>query len=102
MEAETPKPKELPYVDRVDVVEAFSDQVRLIHFDGYSVRIEFAVARPRITGPNQSKSILYPVARIALSPLAAAVLGDQLAAVISQLQQQGVLKRLAPSSSKKQ
>jgi len=100
MEIETPK--ELPYVDRIDLAEVFADQIRLIHFDGYSVRIEFAVARPRTVGPNQAESTVYPAARLVLSPMAAATLSQQLSALLSMLEQKELLKRLAPSSAKKQ
>jgi hypothetical protein len=57
---EIESPKELPYVDRIDLAEVFADQIRLIHFDGHSVRIEFAVARPRTVGPNQAESTDHP------------------------------------------
>jgi len=46
---------EMPYVDRPEVQEVYADQVRLIHFDGYSVRLEFAVVRPRIAGPDRAE-----------------------------------------------
>ncbi|HUE09332.1 MAG TPA: hypothetical protein VMQ54_00265 [Steroidobacteraceae bacterium] len=100
MEIETAK--ELPYVDRPDVVEAFSDHIRLTQFDGYSVRIEFAVSRPHVVGQNQSQLTIYPAARLALSPMAAMTLRDQLVALISAIETQGLLKRVAPSSGKKQ
>jgi hypothetical protein len=77
-------------------------RVLMIHFDGYSVRIEFAVARARTVGPNQAESTVYPAARLVLSPMAAATLSQQLSALLSMLEQKELLKRLAPSSAKKQ
>jgi hypothetical protein len=50
---------DMPYVDRPELQEVFADQVRLIHFDGYSVRLEFAVVRPRVAGrtvPRQAST----------------------------------------------
>jgi len=99
---ENEQPKEYPYVDRLDVAEVFADQIRFVHFDGYSVRIEFAVVRPHMIGPNQAESTVHPAARIALSPLAAVVLHQQLSSLVSTLEKQGVLKRIAPSSGTKQ
>jgi hypothetical protein len=100
MEAE--KPKQLPYVDRVDVSEVFSDQIRLTHWHGHSVRVEFAVGRPSVTGPNQSEMTIYPVARLVLSPKAAIALHHQLSTVVAALKKQGIVKQLAPSSGTKQ
>ena len=57
---------ETPYVDRPEVQEVYADQVRLIHFDGYSVRIEFAVLRPAVAGPDRATASIYPSARLAL------------------------------------
>src|SRR5271170_8001575 len=94
------QPPELPYVDRIEVAEAFADQIRLTHFDGYTVRLEFAVTRPHLTGRNQAESTLYPIARIALSPMAAVALNQQLTVLVSLLEKQGLLKRIAPSSGK--
>jgi hypothetical protein len=93
---------DLPYVDVPTLAETVADQVRMVHFDGYSVRLELAVARPYVTGPNQSSQALYPCARIVLSPISAAVLHEQLGALLSVLEQQGTLKRMAPTSGKKQ
>jgi hypothetical protein len=93
---------ELPYVDRPEVQEIYADQIRLTHFDGYSVRLEFAVVRPALAGPNLAASTLYPVARLALSPHAALNLKEQLDQLVSLLEQQGVLRRLSPSTTSKQ
>lgn len=93
---------ELPYLDRPEIQEVFADQIRLTHFDGYSVRLEFAVIRPHITGQNRAESRVYPAARIVLSPHAAISLKEQLDQLMAMLEQQGVLRRTAPSSPIKQ
>jgi hypothetical protein len=100
MEVETPK--ESPYVDRPEIVEVFSDQIRLTHFDGHTVRIEFAVKRPHLVAANQAELTTYPAARLVISPMAAVALRDQLIALVSMLETQGILKRLGPSPGTKQ
>ena len=93
---------ELPYVDRREIQEIFADQIRLIHFDGYSVRLEFTVVRPRLAGPNRAEASIYPAARLALSPHAAISLKEQLDQLVTSLEQQGVLRRIAPSTTSRQ
>ncbi len=93
---------EIPYVDRPEVQEIYADQVRLIHFDGYSVRLEFAVVRPRVAGPDRAEASIYPTARLALPPHAAISLKEQLDQLVAKLQEQGILRRVAPSTSSRQ
>ena len=92
----------MPYADRPEVREIFADQVRLTHFDGYSVRLEFAVVRPHLAGQDRAESTLVPAARLVLSPHAAIGLRDQLVQLLATLEQQGVLRRVAPASSSRQ
>jgi hypothetical protein len=54
---------ELPYVDRPELQEIYADQIRLTHFDGYCVRLEFAVSRPHLHAHNRPESRVYPAAR---------------------------------------
>jgi hypothetical protein len=93
---------EVPYVDRPEVQEVYADQVRLIHFDGYSVRLEFTVLRPRVAGPDRAEAIVYPAARLALPPHAAINLKEQLDQLVAKLEEQGVLRRIAPSTTSRQ
>ncbi len=93
---------EMPYVDRPEVQEVYADQVRLIHFDGYSVRIEFAVVRPAVAGPDRATASIYPTARLALPPHAAISLKEQLDQLVAKLEEQGVLRRIAPSTTSRQ
>jgi hypothetical protein len=95
-------PASLPYADRPEVSEIFADQVRLTHFDGYSVRLEFAVVRPHLSGPDRADATLVPAARLVLTPHAAIGLKDQLVQLVATLEQQGVLRRVAPASSSRQ
>ena len=94
---ELEKSKELPYVDRIDIEEVFADQIRFVQFDGYSVRIEFAVTRPHVTGQNQAESTLYPAARLVLVHTAVRVAprGDPAAAELPALWA-ALVARLAP------
>lgn len=92
----------MPYADRPEVGEIFADQIRLTHFDGYSVRLEFAVVRPHLAGQDRAETTLVPAARLVLSPHAAIGLRDQLVQLLATLEQQGVLRRVAPASSSRQ
>jgi len=93
---------DVPYVDRPEIQEIYADQVRLIHFDGYSVRLEFAVTRPRVAGPDRAEASVYPTARLALPPHAAINLKEQLDQLVAKLEEQGVLRRIAPSTTSRQ
>ncbi len=95
-------PTSLPYADRPEVREIFADQIRLTHFDGYSVRLEFAVVRPHLAGQDRAEATLVPAARLVLSPHAAIGLKDQLVQLLATLEQQGVLRRVAPASNSRQ
>lgn len=93
---------EAPYLDRPEVAETYADQVRLIHFDGQTVRIEFTVARPTLAAPDRAGIELRPAARLVLAPLAAVALHEQLTRLVAALEQSGVIKRLAPVSVTRQ
>jgi len=89
---------ELPYTDRPEVAETYADQVRLIHFDGQTVRLEFAVSRPMLAGPNRAVVGLVPSARLVLTPFAAVALHEQLTRLVAVLEKSGVIQRLPPVS----
>jgi hypothetical protein len=91
-----------PYLDRPEVQEIYADQIRLTHFDGYAVRLEFAVVRPHLSGQNSAQTCTHPAARLVLPPHAAINLKEQLDQLLALLEQQGVLRRTAPSSAVKQ
>jgi len=93
---------EPPYLDRPEVVETYADQVRLIHFDGQTVRIEFTVTRPTLAGPNQAAIEVRPSARLVLTPLAAVTLQEQLTRLVAALEDGGVIKRVTPVSVTRQ
>ncbi len=93
---------EPPYVDRPEVAETYADQVRLIHFDGQTIRIELTVARPTLAGPDRAAIELRPAARLVLTPLAAVTLQEQLTRLIAALEDSGVIKRVAPVSVTRQ
>lgn len=93
---------EPPYVDRPEVAETYADQVRLIHFDGQTIRIELTVARPMLAGSDRAAIELRPSARLVLTPLAAVTLQEQLTRLIAALEDSGVIKRVAPVSVTRQ
>jgi hypothetical protein len=96
------KPVELPYKDLPDLNETFADQVRVIHFDGQTLRIELAVSRPLMTGQNQVAMTQYPSVRLVLTPFAAVNLRDGLVNILSQMEASGILKRVASEPTTKQ
>jgi hypothetical protein len=93
---------ELPYQDLPSLAEVYADQLRLTHFDGYSVRLEFAVMRPRLTAPNQSEPVVHPAVRLVLPPHALFGLRDQLDQLLRVLEQQGVVRRVMPAAPSRQ
>ncbi|HEX9140556.1 MAG TPA: hypothetical protein VF848_12255 [Steroidobacteraceae bacterium] len=100
--ADPTDPTQVPYVDLPDLAERYVDQVRLTHFDGQTVRVEFAVSRPHVVQANRSESALYPVARLVMSPFCALALQEQLSQLLRVMEQSGVIKRVSPSPTAKQ
>ena len=98
----TELPTEIPYRDVPDLAETFSDRVRLVHFDGYSVRLEFVVSRPVLAGQDTATYVHYPCARLVLPPMAMVELHEQLGRLMGGLEKEGLLKRVAPTSTTKQ
>jgi hypothetical protein len=83
----------IDYVDRLELVETFSDSIHSIFFDGQSLRIIFAATRlgefdqdQRHTGKR------YPSCRLILSPSAAVELMNRMQQVGSALTNAGILK----------
>jgi len=100
--AEPTDPTQAPYVDLPDLAERFVDQIRLTHFDGQTVRLEFAVSRPHVVQANRSESRLYPVARLVMTPFCALALQEQLSQLLRVMEQSGIIKRVTPSPAAKQ
>lgn len=92
----------MPYTDRLEISEVYSDHIRLATFDGNSVRIEFAVVRPAIAEQNQVGPTVVPVARLVLSPPAAIALLSRLGLLITALESAEGVKRAAPPTSTRQ
>lgn len=92
----------IPFVDLLDVHEVFASHTRQTHFDGHSIHVELAFARPIPAGPAKATPTLYPAARLVLSPFAAVVLHEQLGMMIPMIEKQGLVKRVAPSTDKPQ
>jgi len=91
------QPPQFQYVDRPDVAETFADHVRMMTFDGQTLRIEFCVSRvdqPSPQGPPTGKR--YPSCRLVLSTGATLELMNQLQRITASLVQQGVLKAEPP------
>lgn len=91
-----------PYVDLPTLREIYADHCRLTTFDGHSFHIELAIHRPTLTGENQSEPVIYPVARLVLSPSAGLQLHELLSRTLAKLQQTGQLKHVGPTPGTKQ
>jgi hypothetical protein len=88
------------YVDRPEVSETFSDHVRMISFDGQTLRIEFCVSRVDQVKPDApATGHRYPCCRLVLSSGAALELMNQLQRITQSLIQQGVLKAQPPAAA---
>src|ERR1035441_7827172 len=92
------EPVDVPYTDLPALTETYADQLRMMHFDGYAVRLEFVVARHSVSGPDTVVARHVPVARLVLPPLSAAHLHEQLTGLLAGLEKLGVLKRVAPGT----
>ncbi len=86
-------------VDRPEISEAFSDSIGSVNFDGATVKIEFKVARIDPPNPPNPPSVgLYTAARVVLSVPAMLALLNSLQQAQAAMQQQGVLKTVAPAT----
>ena len=82
------------YVDPPHISEIFADSLERIRFDGQALRLEFCVTRtdePKANQPIGGKK--YTACRLVLPPNGLIELFDKLNAMISALEQQGLLKR---------
>ena len=91
--AQAPTQLQLTYVDRPEISETFADSLARISFDALHARMEFVVNRvddPKPPAAPTGKS--YTACRLVIPLPAALDLHAKLGAMISMLQQQGVLK----------
>ena len=87
------QPLAVSQVDLPDLRETFVDAVRMTTWDGQTVRVELCVTRypePGASSPQPAKR--YPVARLVLTPGAAAELFNNLQQTMSALAKAGVVK----------
>ena len=64
-----PNVPQIHFVDRPEVSETFADSIKVISFDGQTMRIEFCVTRmdePKPPVPPTGRQ--YPVCRLVLAP----------------------------------
>jgi hypothetical protein len=81
------------HVDRPDLAETFADHVRLVIFDGSTLRLELGVTRLDELKPQAPPSgRRYPSCRLVLTPGAAVDLINQLQRIAAGLVQAGILK----------
>lgn len=84
------------FVDVPDLFETFSDSIKIMTFDGESLRIEFAVTRPddpaKIKDKKNPTAKQYPVCRLVLSPSGAIELINQITNLRQVLERDGALK----------
>jgi hypothetical protein len=99
-----PPPPQFQFVDLPELSETFADHVRMISFDGQTLRIEFCVSRvdqPATQGgPPTGRR--YPACRLVLSSGATLELMNQLQRITASLIQQGVLKAQQPQAAPQQ
>ena len=87
------------YVDRPDCLEAFSDSISSLFFDGQSLHVEFAVTRPDVSAAGAPTTARrYPVCRVVLPPAAAIDLINKMQQIGTALAQSGLAKVAAPAS----
>jgi hypothetical protein len=87
------QPPQFTYVDLPEVSETFSDHVRMISFDGQTLRIEFCVSRvDPARPPAPATGRRYPCCRLVLSAAATLELMNQMQRITQSLVQAGVLK----------
>jgi hypothetical protein len=85
------------YIDLPDVSETFADSIGFLTFDGQIARIDFCVTRVDPPKPPEKLTARrYPVCRLALQPDAFLALYNQMQQIITDLQQQGVIKQMPP------
>jgi hypothetical protein len=82
---------EVEYIDLPDLQETFVDSVRIVHFDGMTMRAELCVTRIEDREPVTVKR--YPACRLVMTQDAALYLFKQLQQIVTAMEQRGKLKR---------
>ena len=91
------QPPQFTFVDRPDLAETFADHVRMISFDGQTLRIEFCVSRvDQVKQDAPPTGHRYPSCRLVLSTAASLELMNQRQRITASWVQQGVLKAEPP------
>jgi hypothetical protein len=94
------QPPQFTFVDLPELAETFADHVRMISFDGQTLRIEFCVSRVDQVKPDApATGHRYPCCRLVLSTGATLELMNQLQRITTSLVQQGVLKAQPPQAA---
>jgi hypothetical protein len=88
---------QVEYVDLPDMPETFVDSIRMVRFDGVTMRAELCVTRIGEREPFIIKR--YPACRLVLTPEAAVELARQLQKIVAAMEQRGKLKREKPLPS---
>jgi hypothetical protein len=94
--------EQLPYKDDPTLKEVFVDHIRSTLFDGQTIRIECALVRSELVGPDKHERAVHPTARLVLTGVAGVQLHQYLSRLLQQLEEHGVLKRVGPASETKQ
>ena len=95
-----PSETQIEYFDLPNVHETFVDSVRLVQFDGMTMRMELCVTR---SGERKNKGEpltlkVYPASRTVMTADAALDLFEKLQQVVAAMEQRGILKRKAVKS----
>lgn len=91
--APQPQAAQLTFVDIPTVSETFADHLKVVAFDGHSLRLEFGVTRmDEHKPPAPHTGRRYPCCRLVLTPAAAIELINHMQRMAAHLVQAGVLK----------
>jgi hypothetical protein len=98
--APQPQTAQLTFVDIPTVSETFADHLKVVAFDGHSLRLEFGVTRmDEHKPPAPHTGRRYPCCRLVLTPAAAIELIHHMQRMAAHLVQAGVLKGEQPSAA---
>ena len=91
--APQPQSAQLTYVDIPTVSETFADHLKMVAFDGHSLRLEFGVTRMDDHKPPAPQTgRRHPCCRLVLTPAATIELINHMQRMAAHLVKAGVLK----------
>jgi len=92
MAEQKPPPAKIRRVDLPEIHETFADSVHSVIWDGRTLRLELDVTRhPDVKPDDAAQATRYPVARLVLTPRAAADLYGRLQKTIAAVVRDGLI-----------